>query len=292
MRARWWHEGELAVQRRAGVEHPERLRTGVRNELPPHFVAFLAAQRFLVVSTVDARETLWCTMVPGWPGFAQARSTREVVVDVQAFEAGVLAQLRADPRIGMLAFDPSTRRRIRVNGIARVEAGAVAIGIAETFGNCQQYIQKRPAVGPQGHAGEIVAAGDTLAASQRAWIAGADTCFLGSIHAVAGPDASHRGGRPGFVEVVDDRTLRFDDYPGNDMFQTLGNLTATPVAALLFVDFETGGTLQLAGEADVLWDANRTLTGRAVRFRLRTAIEKRPATPWRWPVVEYSPVNP
>ena len=292
MTANWWHEGELAVQRRAGVENAERLRTGVRDELPPHFVAFVAAQRFLVVSTVDARGTLWCTMVPGWPGFAVARSTREVAIDVRAFEEALLAQLRTDPRIGVLAFDPSTRRRIRINGSVRIERDAVAIDVAETFGNCQQYIQKRPAGGPEGRATEIVAAGSVLTPSQRAWITGADTCFLGSIHPVAGPDASHRGGRPGFVELLDDRTLRFEDYPGNDMFQTLGNLTATPVAAMLFVDFDTGGTLQLAGEAEVLWDARPALTGRAVRFQMRTAVEKRPSTPWRWPVLEYSPVNP
>jgi predicted pyridoxine 5'-phosphate oxidase superfamily flavin-nucleotide-binding protein len=292
MAAHWWHEGELAVQRRAGVNDQERLRMGVRDELPPHFIAFLAAQRFLVVSTIDAAETLWCAMVPGWPGFAIARSTRQIAIEARAFEEAVLGQLRADRRIGLLAFDPSTRRRIRVNGTASIQSEAVVVDIIETFGNCQQYIQKRPASGPQGSAREIVAAGGALTASQQDWIATADTCFLGSIHPAAGPDASHRGGRPGFIEVLDERTLRFEDYPGNDMFQTLGNLTAHRGAAMLFVNFDTGGTLQLAGEADVLWNGDRALTGRAVRFRVRTAIEKRPSTVWSWPVLEYSPVNP
>ena len=145
MAGTWWHEGELAVQRRAGVANPERLRTGVRDELPPHFMAFLAAQRFAVVATVDALGTLWCAMVPGWPGFAVARSPRQVTVDASAFEEAVLQQLRVDPRIGVLAFDPFTRRRIRVNGVASVEPGTVVIDVAETFGNCQQYIQQRPA---------------------------------------------------------------------------------------------------------------------------------------------------
>jgi predicted pyridoxine 5'-phosphate oxidase superfamily flavin-nucleotide-binding protein len=288
----WWHEGELAVQQRAGVTNPERLRNGVRDDLPPHFMAFLAAQRFLVVATVDGMGTLCCAMVPGWPGFAAARTSRQVAIDARAFEDSVLSQLRGDHRIGVLAFDPSTRQRIRVNGTAVVESGAVVITIIETFGNCQQYIQKRPAAGPEGRATEIIAAGGSLTVAQQHWIAGADTCFLGSIHAAAGLDASHRGGRPGFVEVLDARTLRFEDYPGNDMFQTLGNLTANGTAAMLFVNFDTGATLQLTGEADVLWDADATLTGRAVRFALRTVVEKRPSTPWHWPVLEYSPVNP
>ena len=66
---------------------------------------------------------------------------------------------------------------------------------------------------------------------------------------MAGLDASHRGGRPGFVAVSNDGMLAFDDYSGNDMFQTLGNLTSNPAAAMLFVDFETAATLQLSGEA-------------------------------------------
>lgn len=292
MNGTWWHEGELTVQRRAGVTNQERLRTGVRDELPPHFIAFLAAQRFLVVATVDSAGTLWCAMVPGWPGFAVARTPRQVAIDVRAFAAAVLTQLRSDPRIGVLSFDPSTRRRIRVNGTAAIEPDHVVVDIVETFGNCQQYIQKRAAAGPEGGATEIVAAGGSLTQPQRSWIANADTSFLASMHPVAGPDASHRGGRPGFIQVLDDRTLQFDDYPGNDMFQTLGNLTSNRTAAMLFVDFDTGGTLQLAGEAEVLWDGDPALTGRAVRFTVRTVIEKRPSTPWRWPVVEYSPVNP
>jgi uncharacterized protein len=292
MASSWWHEGELAVQRQAGVTNPERLRTGVRNELPPHFIAFLAAQRFLVVSTIDAAGTLWCTMVPGWPGFALARSPRQVAVEAGAFDDSVVRHLRTDRRIGVLAFDPFTRRRIRVNGTASVNSVHVVIDIDETFGNCQQYIQKRAAAGPQLGAAEVIATGSILAASQREWIARADTCFLGSVHPIAGPDASHRGGRPGFVEVLDECTLRFEDYPGNDMFQTLGNLTAHPLAAMLFVDFDTGAALQVAGEAEVLWNGNPSLTGRAVRFRLRHAIERRPTTSWQWPVLEYSPVNP
>jgi uncharacterized protein len=292
MAASWWHEGEVAVQRRAGVTNQERLRAGVRDELPPHFIAFLAAQRFLVVSTVDPTGTLWCAMVPGSPGFAIARTPRQVAVDVRAFDDSTLSQLRNDPRIGLLAFDPSTRRRIRVNGTASIEPDNVVVDLRETFGNCQQYIQKRAAAGPQGAATEIVTASGSLTYRQRSWIANADTCFVGSMHPAAGPDASHRGGRPGFIEVLDDRTLRFEDYPGNNMFQTLGNLASSSTAAMLFVDFETGAALQLAGEADVLWDGDAVLTGRAVRFRVRTAIEKRPVSPWRWPVVEYSPVNP
>src|SRR4030095_12436506 len=82
----------------------------------------------------------------------------------------------------------------------------------------------------------------------------ADTLFIASVHADAGADASHRGGQPGFVRVLDERRLLIPDYAGNTMFQTLGNIAADPRVGLLFVDFDTGATLQLTGRARILWE--------------------------------------
>jgi predicted pyridoxine 5'-phosphate oxidase superfamily flavin-nucleotide-binding protein len=232
-------------------------------------------------------------MVAGWPGFASAVTPHAVSIDRRAFvDPDLIAQLQIDRRVGLLALDPSTRRRIRVNGFATVGDTAVLIDIVECFGNCQQYVQKRPAVGPEPQTPATVSRGAALEPSQCDWIAAADTAFLASVHSDAGPDASHRGGRPGFIRVIDDRTIAFHDYPGNDMFQSLGNLTANPSAAMLFVDFTSGATLQLSGSAVVGWDAPDSPTGRSIVFTMRNVVEKHPATPWKWPVVEYSPVNP
>jgi predicted pyridoxine 5'-phosphate oxidase superfamily flavin-nucleotide-binding protein len=293
MATTWWHEGELSVQRRAGVTNHDKLRNGVRDALPPHFRDFLAAQRFVVLATRDAGGLLWCSMVPGWPAFASAPTPETIAVDRRAFvDPDVLAQLQADPQVGLLAFDPSTRRRIRINGVATIGDTAVLLHLVECFGNCQQYIQKRAAEGPEPHALTTTSRASQLEPSQRNWIARADTCFLASVHPTAGPDASHRGGRPGFVAVLDSQTIEFHDYPGNDMFQSLGNLTADPTAAMLFVDFSRGATLQLSGDAIVVWNVPASPTGRTVRFTVREAREKHPALAWQWPIVEYSPVNP
>jgi predicted pyridoxine 5'-phosphate oxidase superfamily flavin-nucleotide-binding protein len=293
MATTWWHEGELNVQRRAGVTNHDKLRNGVRDELPPHFRDFLAAQRFVVLATKDETGLLWCSMIAAWPGFASAATPRAIALDRRAFvDADVISQLQAEPQVGLLAFDPSTRRRIRINGAATLGETAVVIDLIECFGNCQQYIQKRAAAGPEPHAPATISRTSHLEASQRDWITQADTCFLASIHRTAGPDASHRGGRPGFITVVDSQTIEFPDYPGNDMFQSLGNLAANPTAAMLFVDFTRGATLQLSGNAVVVWDVPDSPTGRTVRFSVHEAIEKHPAVAWQWPVVEYSPVNP
>ena len=84
-------------------------------------------------------------------------------------------------------------------------------------------------------------------------IRSADTFFLGTTHPERGNDASHRGGPAGFV-YAERKTVEWPDYPGNNMFNSFGNLAVDPTAALLFIDFRNGRTLQLSGSANVVWD--------------------------------------
>ena len=90
---------------------------------------------------------------------------------------------------------------------------------------------------------------------------------------------------PGFVRVLGPRRLAFPDYPGNAMFNTLGNLVEYPRAGLLLVDFRTGDVLQLTGTA-------RLEDDRSVVFDVDEVRETRAATPLRFRLVEYSPANP
>lgn len=91
-------------------------------------------------------------------------------------------------------------------------------------------------------------------------------------------DASHWGGNPGFVQVSGDR-LRWPDYRGNAMFNTLGNLESYPRAGLLFPDFETGATLQLTGRASIDWDSAHAAASpgaeRIVEFIIDEVVELR-----------------
>lgn len=87
--------------------------------------------------------------------------------------------------------------------------------------------------------------------AQIAWINAADTFFIArgyhdrGENAAYGMDASHRGGERGFVQVVGDGRLVFPDYAGNNHYNTIGNLVLDARVGLIFVDFETGGLLQL-----------------------------------------------
>ncbi len=78
------------------------------------------------------------------------------------------------------------------------------------------------------------------------------------------------------------------------MFNTLGNLLVNPRSGLLFFDFETGDTLQLTGEAEVLWEPQHTQrfpgAKRVVAFRVEETLHIERALPYSWEFESYSPI--
>ncbi len=102
------------------------------------------------------------------------------------------------------------------------------------------------------------------------------------------------GGHPGFVIVAHESLLLFPDYPGNRVFNTLGNLQIDARAGLLFIDFLSGDTLQVTGEAEVLWEPHHVNrfpgVERVVSFRVDRTLHVEDALPAQWTFGEYSPV--
>jgi predicted pyridoxine 5'-phosphate oxidase superfamily flavin-nucleotide-binding protein len=85
----------------------------------------------------------------------------------------------------------------------------------------------------------------------RAFIESRPLFFLSTADAQGRPDCSYKGGVPGFVRVLDPRTLAFPSYDGNGMFKSLGNLLVNPQVGLLFIDFETPKRLRVNGRASL-----------------------------------------
>ena len=61
--------------------------------------------------------------------------------------------------------------------------------------------------------------------------------FLATADAEGRPQCSYKGGAPGFVRVLDERTIAFPNYDGNGMYLSAGNLSVNPRVGLLFIDF-------------------------------------------------------
>jgi uncharacterized protein len=295
-----FHEGERAVQRRAGVEEvAARVGRGVVTAIAPDHAHFLARQPFVVVAGTDGDGRVWASPLVGGIGFARALDEHTVVLAAALGDGDPLAAAfdGDGARIGILAIESHTRSRIRLNGTARRTDDGILVAVEESFGNCPKYIQRRLPVQALDQSAAPVRSGTSLSADQIAVVRAADTFFVASTHAQRGADASHRGGRPGFVEAADDgRRLRWPDYAGNRMFQTLGNLAVDPRAGLLFLDWRTGSALQVSGRGTIVWDedevAGRPGAERLVDVEVDAVRERERAMPARWELIEPSRLNP
>ena len=92
---------------------------------------------------------------------------------------------------------------------------------------------------------------DTIGPGDREFIERADLFFIATADEHGRPNCSYKGGEPGFVRVVDERTIAFPNYDGNGMFLSMGNLLRNPEVGLLFIDFERGHRLRLNGTASI-----------------------------------------
>lgn len=284
-----FHQGELAVQQQAGVQaHAARLAPMVaRGELRGGVGAVLAKVPFAALTARDGAGRLWISPLSSTPGFLRIGSATRLLIDTTPPADDPLHALPNGQPIGLVAVDFETRRRVRINGVlSAAGANGLAVDVEQAYGNCPQYIHPRRLEAdssPVDH-GSNIFHGNRLRPQDVRLIERADTFFLGTTHPEAGNDASHRGGPTGFVRASADH-LWWPDYPGNNIFNSFGNLFVDPSAALLFVDFGSGSTLQLSGTAEVRWDLDSVdddaPTGRRVVFVPQAVLAIEPAQPSR-----------
>ncbi len=301
-----YHEGELQVQERVGVlqEGAQNARV-IQDSIIKGALRFISQLPMAVFGSLDQKGNMWASVFLGTPGFMQAENEKMVNFDLTTLAHNLhdpfWKNIQGNHEVGMLAIELASRRRLRINGtITRESDEVLQLQVKESYPNCPKYIQRREVFTSQ-HGTEttshIRAGGDVLGSEQRAIIAKADTFFVSSIHPERGMDASHRGGNPGFVTLVDDYTLRIPDYPGNSMFNTLGNFTANPRAGLVFLDFESHRTLQLTGRPEILYEVAGTEeetggTNRHWQFHIERWLEIGHASHSDWSFLDYSPYNP
>ncbi len=93
---------------------------------------------------------------------------------------------------------------------------------------------------------------DQISAEDRELIERLDMFFLATVDAAGQPSCSYKGGDPGFVRVVDARTLVFPNYDGNGMYLSMGNIEARHQVGMLFIDFSRPQRLRVHGSASII----------------------------------------
>jgi predicted pyridoxine 5'-phosphate oxidase superfamily flavin-nucleotide-binding protein len=301
-----FHSGELAVQERAGeAAIARRNGSAVSGKVMAGARPFLTQQPMIVLSSSDEQSAMWASIVFGRPGFLASGDGASLDIDLNRARVDprdpLWASVARDKRLGSLVIELASRRRIRINGPARVDADHyLRIEVEESYPACPKYITRRHvriASLETPEADGAPASGTGLSAAPLATISNADTLFVATRSDEGGYDVSHRGGLPGFVKVTGPLTIQWPEYPGNSMFNTLGNLVHNPEAGLAIPDFERGRILQLTGSAVTLWDqsdpANETGgTRRFVEMTVARWQELPLPSNLRTELLDYSPFNP
>jgi uncharacterized protein len=302
-----FHAGEIRAQERAGVRRQMEKVGGLvlRDYMPEQHRAFFPLLSTLFLGAVDASGDVWASMLWGEPGFIQSPDATTLRIDAH-LQAGdpLVASMQPEAELGLLGLQFETRRRNRANGTVKTVAEhGLTFALRQSFGNCPKYIQTREQLADvlPGQPEPAIIGNEssaTLPEAALALIRQADTFFIAtateaSAGAAHGVDVSHRGGRPGFVQVNAQGVMTWPDFQGNNFFNTIGNLVADGRAGLLFIDFEQGDLLHLSGHADVVWEGPEVAAfpgaKRLLRFVPTRHVFRPRALPLRWSLREPSP---
>ena len=298
-----FHPAELALQERFGQRGAldAGARRGVRGMLVEQHRQFFAQIPFILFGSVDATGQPWASMLAGEPGFAHSPDPEHLRIDLQLAQGDPLREnLTMGTSVGVLGIELPTRRRNRMNGrVVEFSETGFTLDVNQSYGNCPQYIQGRELF-PAADAADAasVVRSDRLNARDRLLLESADSFYIASSNpdladgVTSGTDVSHRGGRPGFIRVDDDRTITTPDFVGNYFFNTIGNLMVEPRAGLLFADFETGDLLLAAVRTEIIWEGPEVdaFAGaqRLIKFHITQVLRLPRALPWRANAVDYA----
>ncbi|KJV50061.1 FAD-binding oxidoreductase [Pantoea sp. BL1] len=286
-----WHAGEIALHQQAGVA--ERMaevgQRVIRDYMPDQHRDFYAQLPFIVAGSVDAQGDAWATLLEGQPGFIFSPNATTLDIAAQPDPRDPAAAGFTDGApVGLLGIELHTRRRNRMNGVLSAIGGGFRVQVEQSFGNCPRYIQLRDfrfARSPDEPATGEIEVLSTLDQSALTTVTNADAFYVATYNERQ-VDASHRGGKPGFVRVNDDGLLTIPDFNGNLFFSTLGNIHQNGKAGLLFIDYRNGDTLQMTGDASVILDSPEIAAFQGAErlwtFRPRRIVRRHAALALRW----------
>ncbi|KAJ7646631.1 hypothetical protein FB45DRAFT_780955 [Roridomyces roridus] len=286
-----WHRGEDIIHQKLQTANDyavASLYMHISGDLPPEHAEFHTRQLpFLPVTTLDEEGRPWGSILAGKtgkPGFIRTPKYTVLSIDAELWEGEPLVENSklferdGSMLVAGIGIEFPTRRRNKLAGVVTKLTKEemrlkMELRVNEAIGNCPKYINVRDLVPHPQTNPRIAYRHLHLSPDERlpdevvSFITNADTLFVGTTYQAHAVDAilypSHlgmnqRGGRPGFTRVVpsDARTVVMPDFSGNRFMTSLGNIEATPMASLTFVDFVSGDILYLTGDAQNLVGAD------------------------------------
>lgn len=116
---------------------------------------------------------------------------------------------------------------------------------------------------------------DRFTGHEEEFLAARDSFYISSISESGWPYVQHRGGPPGFLKLIDDRTLAFADYRGNRQYISTGNIAANDRVCLILIDYPRRSRLKIYAHAEILpLNADPMLRDRVTDVQYRASLER------------------
>ncbi len=293
-----WHEGELAIQKQVGIVD-KMAGVGMRNirhYLTQQHREFYPLLPFIVMGTVDPQGEAWATLLAGHPGFLSSPDNLTLQVESRLDPMDPAAPGSQDGNsVGLLGMQLETRRPqpVERNDLSK-PADRFDVAVEDSFGNCDRYITIRQHSFAREPEASFSSARRRRGSSRRERTADDPE----RRHAVSWPlmsIATMAEDRSMFLTAVAKRAssmstangdLSIPDFKRQRLFQYPGNILKNPQCGLLFVDFETGDMLQIAGEGSVVLEGPEVAAfqgaERLWRFHPRHVVYRKGAFPVRF----------
>lgn len=134
---------------------------------------------------------------------------------------------------------------------------------------------------------------DLVTPELETFIAQMDGFYLGTVSSTGYPYVQFRGGSPGFLKVLDEKTLGFADFKGNVQYVTLGNLSENDKAFLFLMDYRHQKRLKMWGRARYV-EGDGELTARLTMPDDASVIERAilfHVEAWNWNCPQHIPLR-
>lgn len=247
-----FHEGEYHIQEIMGIrEDSNSLSSMIKSTIPKIASDFLEKLNFCVLALSTREDDLFTSIVYDTKSFIKIISDNSFSINLNNKSYIPQSFFKEESlNIGIIGLDFSCAKRIRINGRAKIVDKELIVFVDEIYSNCPKYIKKRYIQKNLKNLAEASIENQLeLNSDLINIISNSDTFFLASKHKVKGLDVSYKGGSIGFIKVISTTELYFDDMPGNNLYNSLGNIYTNPYINMFFIDFKKHNTYNILAKA-------------------------------------------
>lgn len=247
-----FHEGEYHIQEIMGVrKSSDTLSSMIKDTIPPIASEFLKNLNFCIITISTKEDDLFTSTVYSIDNYIEVLNQSQICISLKNHSYIPKEFYNAKYiNIGMIGLNFEKAMRIRINGKGHIKENKLYLSIDEIYSNCPKHIKKRVLQKEtKSFDAKDIIKEKFLSKEVIKIISDIDTFFIATSHKEKGLDVSHKGGNKGFLKVLTTNQLLFEDMPGNNLYNSIGNIYTNPNINIFFIDFKNNDTCHIKGTA-------------------------------------------